>query len=147
MLLLHTDNIQENFYDVFNRRFRCVYIKDENRFYANISCGAHSKMSRIHPKFTCTIVMRESELKHTPSPFLNRFEKYYLSFDDLLHTALQLLPPTLRPILKAVHSKVRTLLSLLCKRSLACQPLLYYTQTEGQKVWSMPIGPMSPLPA
>lgn len=106
VLLLHTDVIQESFYDVFNRRFRCVYIKDENRYYANISCGTHSKMSRIHPDFTCTIVLKESDIKNTPSPFLNRFEKFYLSHDALLSTAHDLLPLTLSLILKAVRSKV-----------------------------------------
>ena len=106
MLLLHTDDVQESFYDVFNRRFRCVYIRDENRYYANISCGTHSKMSRIHPQFRCTVVLKESELKNTPIPFLNRFEKYYLSHSILLSIAQDTLPPTVRFIMKAVRSSV-----------------------------------------
>ena len=106
VLLLQTDDIQENFYDVFNRRFRCVYIKDENRYYANISCGTHSKLSRIHPNFKCMIVLKESEVKNTPSPFLNRFEKFHLSYDVLVAIALDLLPPTLQSIMAAVRSKV-----------------------------------------
>ena len=112
ILLLHTDDIQENFYDVFNRRFRCVYIKDENRYYANISCGAHSKMSRIHHKFRCLIVIKESEVKYTPSPFLNRFEKFYLSHEVLVSVAREKLPPTFRLLLDAIHSKVSSVMML-----------------------------------
>lgn len=106
VLLLHTDSIQENFYDVFNRRFRCVYIKDENRYYANISCGAHSKMSRIHHNFRCIIVIKASEVDKTPSPFLNRFEKFYLSHEVLASIAQESLPRTFSYILKGVQCKV-----------------------------------------
>ena len=106
VLLSQVDDIQESFYDLFNQRFRCVYIKNENRYYANISCGAHSKLSCIHPDFRCTVILRESDLKHTPGPFLNRFEKYYISYDVLLDHSLQNLPGTLRNIMKAVESKV-----------------------------------------
>ena len=106
VLLFQVDDIQESFYDLFNLRFKCVYIKNENRYYANISCGAHSKLSRIHPKFRCTVILRESDVKDTPGAFLNRFEKYYISYDVLLEHSLQNLPDTLRNIMKAVQKKV-----------------------------------------
>lgn len=106
MILCQADEIQESFYDLFNQRFRCVYIKNENRYYANISCGAHSKLSRIHPEFTCSVILRESELESTPGPFLNRFEKYYISYEVLFDHSLQFLPSTLQSIIKAVKHKV-----------------------------------------
>ena len=106
VILSQVDDIQESFYDLFNQRFRCVYIKNENRYYANISCGAHSKLSRIHPDFRCSVILRESDIKQTPGPFLNRFEKYYMSYDALLDYSLQNLPSTLRTIMIAVKNKV-----------------------------------------
>ena len=106
MILSQVDDIQESFYDLFNQRFRCVYIKKENRYYANISCGSHSRLSRIHPNFCCSVILRESDLTHTPGPFLNRFEKYYMSYDVLLDHSLQNLPGTLRSIMKAVYKEV-----------------------------------------
>lgn len=105
-MLCQADEIQESFYDIFNQRFRCVYIKNENRYYANISCGAHSKLSRVHPNFKCSVILRKSELELTPGPFLNRFEKYYISYDVLLDHALQFLPSALQSIMRAVHDKV-----------------------------------------
>ena len=106
VLLSQVDDIQESFYDLFNQRLRCVYIKNENRYYANISCGAHSKLSRIHPDFRCSVILRESDVKNTPGPFLNRFEKYYISYDVLLEHSLQKLPGTLRSIMEVVKKKV-----------------------------------------
>ena len=106
VILSHTDEIQESFYDLFNQRFRCVYIKNENRYYVNISCGAHSKMSRIHPQFRCTVILKESDLRNTPTPFLNRFEKFYLSHSVLVKIAMERLPSALLPILQAARSKV-----------------------------------------
>jgi hypothetical protein len=106
VILCQADEIQESFYDLFNQRFRCVYIKNENRYYANISCGAHSKLSRINPTFTCSVILRESEVESTPTPFLNRFEKYYVSYEVLLDHSLKFLPSTLQSIMIAVKEKV-----------------------------------------
>ena len=122
MILSQVDDIQASFYDLFNQRFRCVYIKNENRYYANISCGAHSRLSRIHPNFCCSVILRESDIGHTPGPFLNRFEKYYMSYDVLLDHSLQNLPETLRNIMKAVNKEVS------CQTTVINVQRCYYTR-------------------
>ena len=102
-----TDAIHESFYDLFNRRFHCINASDGPRFYSNIAIGAHIKPCRIHPDFQCVVVVKMSELKNIPPPFLNRFEKYYLSHKLLLDTALDHLPPFMARVICITKEKVR----------------------------------------
>ena len=107
ILMCQTDEIHESFYDLFNQRFNSI--KDPKygtRYYTNIALGAHSKLCRVHPKFQCIVVIKKSEVEHTPPPFLNRFEKYYLTHRSLLETVLNKIPPNLRILLEAAHNKV-----------------------------------------
>ena len=107
VLMCQTDGIHESFYDLFNQRFRTL--KDPKhgiRFYANMAIGAHSKPCRVNPEFQCLVIIRQSELKHTPAPFLNRFEKYFLSHKILYQNVIGSLPPCLQTILTAAYNKV-----------------------------------------
>ena len=105
--MCQTDEIHENFYDLFNQRFRSIEDPEcGTRYYANIAIGAHSKPCRVDPDFQCVVIIKESEVQNTPAPFLNRFEKYYLTHQSLLETVLNEMPPCLRILLKAAHSKV-----------------------------------------
>ena len=112
VLLSQTDEIHESFYDLFNQRFRSIEIPGEKgkpkecRYYANIAIGAHSKPCRVNPKFQCVVVVNDEEIKNTPAPFLNRFEKYQLSHKSILDSTLEELPRCLEIILRAVFSKV-----------------------------------------
>jgi len=107
ILMSQTDEIHESFYDLFNQRFRSIEDpKHGTRFYANIAIGAHSKPCRVDPKFQCIVVMRESDIDKTPAPFLNRFEKYRLTHQELLQTVLQSFPPCLHILLKMVSVMV-----------------------------------------
>ena len=101
-----TDDIHESFYDLFNQRFRRIDDPEHGpRYYANIAIGAHLKPSRVHGDFQCVVVVRKSEVKDTPAPFLNRFEKYCISHQTLLATATGYLPPCIRVILQATRRK------------------------------------------
>ena len=105
--MCQTDEIHECFYDLFNQRFRSIEDpKHGTRYYTNIAIGAHSKPCRVHPNFQCVIVIKESEVQDTPAPFLNRFEKYYLTHKSLLQNALCKMPPCLRIMIEAAHNKV-----------------------------------------
>ena len=107
VLLCQTDRIHESFYDLFNQRFRCIHDRIHGpRYYANIAIGAHSKPSRVEPTFQCVVVLKRSEIKDTPLPFLNRFEKYFLSYKAMLHVALGYLPPCLRIVVETGYTKV-----------------------------------------
>ena len=104
------NNIHESFYDLFNQRFRRIHVdpdpdQDPN-CYANIAIGAHSKPCRIHKDFVCIVVVQQSEIEDTPAPFLNRFEKYYISHETLLQTAMNHLPPCVRIIVQTAKEKV-----------------------------------------
>ena len=107
VIMSQTDDIHESFYDLFNQHFRRI---DEpeggSRYFANIAIGAHSKLSRVHPNFQCIVVVKESEIPFTPAPFLNRFEKYFISHSNLLELVLDDLPSYLRVVVESVHKKV-----------------------------------------
>ena len=105
-----TDDIHESFYDLFNQRFRRIDDPQQGpRYYTNIAIGAHLKPCRVDPSFQCVVVVKKSELRGTPAPFLNRFEKYCITHCTLLETALAKLPSCLRILVEAAKEKVRDL--------------------------------------
>ena len=102
-----TDDIHESFYDLFNQHFRKINDpKGGPRYFTNVAIGAHLKPSRVNQNFQCIVVVKESEIKNTPAPFLNRFEKYYISHANLLSLALNELPPCLKVIVNVAYNKV-----------------------------------------
>ena len=105
--MTQTDDIHESFYDLFNQRFRKIDVPQEGaRYYTNIAIGAHLKPSRVDPNFQCVVVVKKSEVRDTPAPFLNRFEKYCITHRSLLETALSHLPPCIKIIMEAAMEKV-----------------------------------------
>ena len=103
-----TDDIHESFYDLFNLNFRKIAIPESNsiQYYTNISIGAHLKPSKVDLKFQCIVVVKESEIENTPTPFLNRFEKYFISHKNLLNLVFNRLPSCLKEIAIVVYEKV-----------------------------------------
>ena len=107
VVMSQTDDIHESFYDLFNQRYRRIDDPQQGpRYYTNIAIGAHMKPCRVHPNFQCVVVVKKSEVKDTPAPFLNRFEKYCISHSTLLETALAALPPCLKIMIEAAKAKV-----------------------------------------
>ena len=107
MIMSQTDDIHESFYDLFNQHFRRIDDPEHGpRYFTNIAIGAHLKPSRVDQEFQCIVVIKESEIKNTPAPFLNRFEKYFISHKNLLNLVLDVLPPCLKVIVKSVATKV-----------------------------------------
>ena len=107
--MCQTDKIHECFYELFNQRFRVIEDPKEAgnfKMFTNISIGAHTKASRVDKNFQCIVVVSEVELKTTPAPFLNRFEKYFISYDSVYQAVCTGLPPNLRKIICAACSKV-----------------------------------------
>ena len=110
VVMSQTDDIHESFYDLFNQRFRRIDDpKNGPRYYANIAIGAHSKPSLVHPNFQCVVIVKKSEIKHTPARFLNRFEKYLISHSSLLDATLQQLPPCMAILIQVAKEKVGSL--------------------------------------
>ncbi len=108
VVLSQTDSIHESFYDLFNRRFHRIDAASGPRYYANIAIGAHIKPCRVHSDFDCVVVVKQSEVENIPPPFLNRFEKYYLSHELVLEATLCNVPPAMAAVLKAAMEKVNT---------------------------------------
>ena len=107
VVMSQTDDIHESFYDLFNQHFRRIDDPEAGpRYFTNIAIGAHLKPSRVDQNFQCIVVVKESEIKNIPSPFLNRFEKYFLSHKNLLSLALDKLPPCLKVIANVIYKKV-----------------------------------------
>ena len=52
------------------------------------------------------MLLKESELSATPAPFLNRFEKYRITYDSLISECMANLPPFMRIILETAVDKV-----------------------------------------
>ena len=108
-----TDDIHESFYDLFNLNFRKIDDPETGnaRYFTNISIGAHLKPSKVDLKFQCIVVVKESEIKNTPAPFLNRFEKYIISHTNLLDLVFDKLPPCLKVMAEMAYKKVNKIMS------------------------------------
>lgn len=107
-VMSQTEGVHESFYALFNQRFQRIDDAEHGtRYYTSIAIGSHSKPSLVHPDFQCVVVVKKSELNTVPAPFLNRFEKYLISYGSLLEIILQRLPPCIAIIIKAAKSKVR----------------------------------------
>ena len=107
VIMSQTDDIHESFYDLFNQRFRRIDYEKNPLYYTNIAIGAHHKPSRIHQNFKCIVVIKKSDVKNTPGPFLNRFEKYSITHKDLLDRATSNLPQNLSLLISTAKDKVR----------------------------------------
>ena len=107
VVMSQTDDIHESFYDLFNQRFRRIDDPNDGpRYYTNVAIGAHLRPCRVHPNFQCVIVLKKSEIENTPSPFLNRFEKYLITHQTILETALDKMPSNMAIIIRAAMNKV-----------------------------------------
>ena len=106
VILSQADEIYENFYDLFNQNYKQVEDDKGRRYYANIAIGSHSKPCRVDPNFQCIVHLHKSFLKDAPQPFLNRFEKFHVSQDDLLQASIDALPPCMKIIVKSAINQV-----------------------------------------
>ena len=106
VILSQADEIYENFYDLFNQNYKQVEDNKGRRYYANIAIGSHSKPCRVDPNFQCIVHIQKSFLEYAPQPFLNRFEKFYVSQKDLLRASLKALPPCMEIMVNRTIEKV-----------------------------------------
>ena len=108
VLMYQTDEIHENFYNLFNQNFHCIDDPEKKPWYfTNIAIGPYTKPCLVHPEFQCVIVIKQSEVLLMPPPFLSRFEKYLISHKLLLESRLMSLPTLICAIFQSAHEKVR----------------------------------------
>lgn len=104
-----TEEIHECFYDLFNLRFRAI----EENFYANVAIEGYIRPIPVHSDFQCIIVVKESKLKETPAPFLNRFEKYKLSHEETFESLFQEFPLCIQHVIKIAKKQVCMLSNII----------------------------------
>ena len=80
LILKNLSTTYASLYDLLNQRF--TYIK--NQKYAEISLGEVSNSTFVNNDLKIIVFIREDAVKDQDPPFLNRFEKYYISFDNIL---------------------------------------------------------------
>jgi len=86
LVLVNTEVIDPCFYELFNRYFILMPSREANAktmYLSNVSFGTHSIHFEVHPKFKVLIHMPLSRIGQVQTPWINRFEKYYLSIDAL----------------------------------------------------------------
>ena len=82
LILKNLSTTYSSLYDLFNQRF--TYTK--NQKFAEISLGEVSNSTYINNNLKIIVLIREDAVKYQDPPFLNRFEKYLISFDNLLNS-------------------------------------------------------------
>ena len=108
VLLSQTDDIHESFYDLFNQNFRQINQPNgDRRFYANIAIGSHHLPCKVHEDFRCVVIIKSSEAQQMPAPFLNRFEKYFISHKTLFVDVKNTLPKRVQEFITSAVNKVR----------------------------------------
>ena len=80
LVLKNLSTTYASLYDLFNQRF--TYIK--NQKYTEISLGEVSNSSYVNDNLKIIVLIKEEMVKEQDPPFLNRFEKYSISFDHIL---------------------------------------------------------------
>ena len=75
------ESIYPSLYDLFNQNFTNIH----QQKYARIAVGnSNNKMCEVNNNFKCIILIEQNDIHNQDPPFLNRFEKYLFSFENLL---------------------------------------------------------------
>ena len=91
LVLYGLDKVYSCLYEILNHGPNYALILGEtytekNRFLCRVAFGANcNSMCEVHPDFKCIVLQDHKTLESVHPPFLNRFEKYYLSSSDLLN--------------------------------------------------------------
>ena len=81
LVLKDLDTIYGSLYDMLNQNYTVVGKKKNCR----IALGPYSNpMCQVHDDFRCIVLVDEQKVDFTDPPFLNRFEKQVLRFDDII---------------------------------------------------------------
>lgn len=100
IIMQDMDDIYGSLYDLFNQNFTIVGGNKKN---CRIALGSViNPMCLVNDKFHCIIMLHEDQLSKCEPPFLNRFEKYFLSFDSIINKQQAELIETLNKWLKSL---------------------------------------------
>eukprot|EP00727_Mastigamoeba_balamuthi_P014126 m51a1_g9336 hypothetical protein (4370) ;mRNA; r:36058-55372 len=140
VLLTNALPISTSFYDVFNRHFDVLPMAHDAQlnasssrrceWYANVAVGSFSRPCYVHPDFRIIVHLPLSQLRRTPRPFLNRFEKYVLSPRDALQYQLRSLEAWQRRQFDTIHASCLAFIE-------KAQPSLFYGLVPNDTVASL----------
>jgi len=82
LILSNLNQIYPFLYDFFNRNFS---IKDDKKYCRICQGNVTEQSTYIHDKFRLIIMIDKSSIHKQESPFLNRFEKAIVKFEELLN--------------------------------------------------------------
>ena len=81
LIISNLNQIYPFLYDIFNRNF----ITKDDKKYGRICQGNVSEQTtKIHDKFRIIVMINKNSIQKQESPFLNRFEKAIVKFEDIL---------------------------------------------------------------
>lgn len=81
LLLKDLENIYGSLYDMLNQNYTRIGKKNNCR----VALGPYSNpFCHVADSFRCIVLVDENRVDYTDPPFLNRFEKQFLSFSDVL---------------------------------------------------------------
>ena len=87
VLILHDfPSIYGSLYDMLNRNYMVIKESDkQEKQYCRIAYGPYSNpMCIVHEHFKCVVVVGDTDVTKIDPPFLNRFEKQFISINDLV---------------------------------------------------------------
>jgi hypothetical protein len=82
LVLKDLEVIYPSLYDLFNQNFTSVGGKNFSRIAIG---GSNNILAHFNENFRCIILVEEKIIEKEDPPFLNRFEKHIISFDNLIN--------------------------------------------------------------
>ncbi|EPY16656.1 hypothetical protein STCU_11075 [Strigomonas culicis] len=87
VLLSNSDLIHESLYNLFNKHFTVTVGNEGKEYRTEVAVGSATRLIRVRPTFHTVVHVTLEQLAQLPAPFLDRFEKYYITPADMLqHT-------------------------------------------------------------
>lgn len=86
----------DSLYDIFNLRYQ----RSGDHSSAMLSFGGDSYATQIEPAFKVIIILEDADYKSLPQPFLNRFEKFIMTFETELSPSMLEFCTTYEKVLK-----------------------------------------------
>ncbi|EPY16341.1 hypothetical protein STCU_11381 [Strigomonas culicis] len=106
VLLSNSDLIHESLYNLFNKHFTVTLSNEKKEYRTEVAVGSATRLIQVLPAFHTVVHVTLEQLAQLPAPFLDRFEKYYISPSDMLQHTISG-DTTLHHILRAVTVPVQ----------------------------------------
>ena len=105
IVLKDFDYIYPALYDLLNQNFTV----ESNRNFARVSLGTNSTYCIVNDNFKCIIIVDKDKIQNEETPFVNRFEKFIISFKELLSDELIKKADEIYNTLKILISRIQKL--------------------------------------